>query len=124
MQTIWDKHKKPPAEVCPGLYCYHWIMPGGSADMSRRIHGSVEEALSGSSGWQVFPDGGCSCSFGLCSRLDPVHSTKDWYEPCEPFLERDDLPWFYFTPSGYKLSPEKHEKYLLESQALWGNEEI
>ncbi len=89
--------------------------------MSGRTYSSVEEALANSGSLVKFPHGGCSCSFGICTRLDPVAGDRDWYEPCEPKLERDGLPWFYFIPSVAKLAPELHEEYLRESRALWGD---
>lgn len=116
----WNKHIKPPSDFCPGRYCLFWVPPGGSADMSRRTYKSLKEALSKHDGWVKFPNGGCGCSFGSCTRLDPIAGDHDWYEACEPALERDNLPWFYFIPSIDKLASEFHERYLKESQKLWG----
>lgn len=119
----WDKHTKPPADVCPGKYCFQWVSPGGAANMSGRSYRSLQEALNRRDDFVEFPQGGCSCSFGLCTRLDPIAGDRDWYEPCEPELERDGLPWFYFTPSPEKLAPEFRERYLRDSQSLWGGEQ-
>lgn len=118
----WDKHTKPPADFCPGRYCFMWVPPGGPADMSGRSYDSFQEAVTRRDDWVEFPQGGCSCSIGLCTRIDPFGGDRDWYEPCEPALERDGLPWFYFIPSIDKLAPEFHERYLRESQALWDRE--
>jgi hypothetical protein len=90
--------------------------------MSGRKYGSFEEAIARRDDWVEFPHGGCSCTCGLCTRLDPVAGDRDWYEPCEPALEGDGLPWFYFIPSVQKLTPEFHERFLQVSRALWGNE--
>ena len=49
-------------------------------------------------------------------------SDHDWYEPCEPELERDGLPWFYFVPSVGNLAPKLHERYLRELRELWCDE--
>lgn len=117
----WDKHKKPPVDVCPEQYSFHWVPPGGLADMSGRLHNSIEEALARRDSWVEVPDGGCVCRFGVCTRLDPVAGDHDWYETCEPELERDGLPWFYFIPSVEKVDSESREEYLRESQALWGD---
>ncbi len=119
----WDKHTRPPADFCPGRYCFQWVPPGGAADMSGRTYRSFREAIARRDGWVDFPQGGCGCGVGLCTRLDPVDGDSDWYEPCELALERDGLPWFYFIPSVEKLAPEFHERYLGESQALWGGGE-
>ena len=89
--------------------------------MSGRLYNSVQEAITHRDDWVEFPQGGCRCSFGLCTRLDHVAGDRDWYEPCEPELERDGLPWFYFTASIDKLVPHLHEQYLRESRALWGD---
>lgn len=119
----WDKHTKPPSDFCPGRYCVFWVTPGGSADMSGRIYRSLEDALAPHEGWVKFPKGGCSCSFGVCTRTDPVAGDHDWYEPCEPALERDNLPWFYFIPTADKLAAESRERYLRESHELWGDKQ-
>lgn len=118
----WDKHIKPPADFCPGRYCFFWVPPGGIADMSGHIYRSLAEAMRRSDGLVDFPLGGCACSFGLCTRLDPIAGDHDWYEPCEPALKNDGLPWFYFVPSVERLEPKLHEQYLRESQELWGDE--
>jgi len=119
----WDKRRKPPADFCPGRYCFQWIPPGGAADMSGRSYRSVQESLSSRDGWVEFPDGGCACTFGACNRLDPVAGDHDWYAPCEPTLEGDGLPWFYFIPSAEGLTPESAARYERESQALWGGQQ-
>jgi len=116
----WDKHTKPPAGFCPGRYCFMWVPPGGKADLSGRGYSSLEEAVTPRADWVEFPQGGCGCAFGRCTRLDPVGGDHDWYEPHELTLKRDGLPWFYFIPSIEKLTPELHERYLQESRELWG----
>lgn len=115
----WDKHTKPPADVCPQGYCFFWMPAGGRADISRRLYDSVEDALAHGD-WVEFPEGGCNCRWGVCRRFDPVGGDRDWYEPCEPHLERDGLPWFYFVPTVDKLTPDLRDEYLRESQKLWG----
>jgi hypothetical protein len=62
-------------------------------------------------GWVKFPQGGCSCTFGRCTRLDPVEGDHDWYESCQPALERDGLAWFYFIPSVDCVATEFQERY-------------
>lgn len=116
----WNKNTKPPADFCPGRYCFQWVPPGGTADRSGRSYRSFEEAITRREGWVQMPQGGCACAFGLCTRLDPVAGDSDWYEPHEWALERDGLPWFYFIPSVDKVDSEFHERYLRESRDLWG----
>lgn len=118
MGTKWDPLVRPPEGVCPEKYCFHWVTPGGYADMTGRRYASREEALRNAK-WTPFPDGGCSCTFGLCKRLDSVNGSQDFYEPCEPRLEEDSLPWFYFCTLDC-ISDRFHEKFIRESEQLWG----
>lgn len=101
---MWDKYTKPHANVCPEKYCFHWMSVFGMIDQPDVVRGH------------------CECEFGACARLHPVGCNHDWYEPCEPALAKDGLPWFYFIPSTDKLVAELHEQYLRESIALWGNQ--
>ena len=118
MSTKWNLLVRPPEGVCPEKYCFHWVTPGGYADMTGRRYASREEALRNAE-WTPFPDGGCSCTLGLCKRFDPVNGSQDFYEPCEPRLEEDGLPWFYFCTLD-SLSDRFHEKFIRESEQLWG----
>jgi hypothetical protein len=117
----WNKCRRPPADICPERYCWHWVPPGGIKDVSGRVYDSVEEAFTQRDGCVEFPDGGCGCSVGFCTRLDPIAGKHDWYESYEPELERDGLPWFYFIATVDNLVEERHEQYLRESQELWGD---
>ena len=118
----WDKQTKPPADFCPGKYCFHWVPSGGAKDLTGRTYSSFQEAITRRADWSEFPQGGCGCGFGICTRMNPVTGDHDWYEPNEPAMERDGLPWFYFIPSTDKLVQDLHKPYLLESQALWGRQ--
>ncbi len=66
---------------CPKEGCFHWVCPGGAADVSGKTHASVDDAFKNGE-WRSFPDGGCACSFGKCTRLDP-DGEADFYEPCD-----------------------------------------
>jgi hypothetical protein len=116
----WDKDKRPPPDICPREYCFHWVVPGGKASPPERRYASSLEALRDSVNWPVWPDGGCACSFGRCIRLDPATGEADYYEPHEWNLERAGLPWFYFATLE-SLGPEFREQFLCESEALWGS---
>jgi hypothetical protein len=120
---VWDKDQKPPADVCPGRYCFHWVTPGGFANMSGRAYASPRDALADRGAWVAFPEGGCSFSRGTCTRLDPASGDRDGYESCGPELERDGLPWFYFYPSAAGLNPRSAARYRRESEALWGGQQ-
>jgi hypothetical protein len=116
----WEKHKRPPPDVCPREFCFHWVAPGGKAQPPGRRYASSQEALRDSMNWPVWRDGGCACQFGRCVRLDPSTGDADFYEPHEPKLEQAGLPWFYFTTLK-NLRSELHEQFLRESAELWGS---
>jgi len=65
---------------CPEEKCFHWICPGGAADMSGKIYQSLQESFDHGD-WVEFPYGGCSCGFGKCNRLHD-DGTEDYFEPC------------------------------------------
>jgi hypothetical protein len=93
----YDPSKRLPPNICPERYCFFWIPHGGSADMSGQIQSSVDAAFR-EGGFASFPEGGCSCTFGICMRLPGAKGERDWYEPCEPELDADGLPHVYFMP--------------------------
>lgn len=98
---------KPDPTVCPRQFCFCWRM-GTLICPSSAEPQTVAE--------------GCHHPFWLCTRLDPEHGKKDGYEDHGPNLEEAGLPWFYFYPSPDRLVPEVREKYILESEAMWGKE--
>ncbi len=63
---------------CPKEKCFFWIKPGGSADMSGKRYGNIQEALKKGK-FTPFPDGGCSCT-KKCSRIHK-EETVDYFEP-------------------------------------------
>jgi hypothetical protein len=101
----WDKHTRPPANVCPGKYCFLWVQRS--------------EAIGD---LPAIPEGRCECGFGVCTRLDPVNGEGDFYEPCEPELEDADLPWFYFMDPTRLLASPFRKKYLRLVRELWGDD--
>lgn len=116
----WDKHKRPPPDICPRDYCLHWDVPGGKSPPPERRYASSLEALKDSMNWPVWHEGGCACSFGRCIRLDPEGGDADYHDAHEWNLEQAGLPWFYFATLD-PLRPEFHEQFLRESEALWGS---
>lgn len=76
--TRWNIRNKPSKNVCPKEFCFLW-----SED-----------------------DNKCNSQFGICKRSIPNENNKDWYEPCEPELEKFGLPWFYFIPNADHLVGE------------------
>ncbi len=110
----WNPFRKPPAGICPRKYCFHWL-PAGSW-FGPGVYGSLDEALQDLQ--PVFTDQ-CGFHLSLCTRLDPVNGDHDCYEPCEPRLYQDGLPWFYFTPSSEGIIDELRDDYIRESETLW-----
>lgn len=101
----WDKHKRPPAHICPQKYCFLWISARGPIGNLPAV-----------------PEGHCGFEYRLCTRLDPVNGDADYYEPCEPELEADDLPWFYFMTPAEMLASPFRKKYLRLTRDLWGED--
>jgi hypothetical protein len=64
---------------CPKAQCFHWILPGGYADMSGGIYKDIKDSFAHGD-WKAFPEGGCSCTSGKCLRLFP-DGTGDFFEP-------------------------------------------
>lgn len=113
-----DPKKRPSSGVCPERFCFHWVPPGGMADMTGEEHASFEEAIAVNSRWTSFPEGGCACIWGRCIRSDRKGS-RDFYEPNEPVLADEGLPWFYFLTLR-NLSSDLHDRFRREAAALWG----
>ncbi len=111
----WKPTEKPDATQCPGRFCWHWLSEGDL--FAPGLHANHEEGLR-----RLQPIGAahCGCSFGICRRSAPGRGGRDRYEPDEPELERAGLPWFYFLPSPDKIVDELRDRYIAESEALWG----
>jgi hypothetical protein len=58
----------------------------------------------------------------MCRRLNYELGDKDWYEDHGPNLRAAGLPWFYYYPSPELLTPQLREKYIGESELVWGKE--
>ena len=129
----WDPKKRPDEDVCPKLYCVHWVPSKGAAwlaKLSTHVCKSSQEVFQAQDGWVTFPNGGCACPYGRCSRLpagtpavetDATSKYGDMYESHVVELERDGLPWFYFCTLG-SLRPEFHDQFRQESEQLWGSQ--
>lgn len=91
--TKWNVNIKPDEFICPENFCFHW-----SEDKQK-----------------------CDESLGKCYRCYPNDADcKDLYEPCEPEMEKHNLPWLYFIPNPNKLPVELREEYIIESTKLLG----
>ena len=59
--------------------CFHWIPPGGMADMSGRTYKGEMKNILPKIEWTHFPYGGCSCRH-KCKRIHE-DGTEDYFEP-------------------------------------------
>ena len=112
---ILNPQKKPSENICPKKYCFEWIDEGDS--IANGIYNGLDDALSN---LKPVLRSGCGCTFGKCIRADKKNGDRDWYEPCEPALKKDGLPWFYFIPNPDSLVEESKQRYIQESELLWG----
>jgi hypothetical protein len=64
---------------CPQEKCFHWIIPGGAADMSGKTYQTLLDSFKNGD-WQEFPYGECSCTWGKCNRLHD-DGIDDYFEP-------------------------------------------
>ena len=116
----WNPHTKPPSDVCPERFCFHWAERGDRIDTSGGEYDTFEEAVAAAQ--TVVFAAQCGCVFGTCSRVTPRSGSRDWYEPNERLLRHAGLPWFYFIPGPEKLAAKFRKQYLSESARLWDTE--
>ena len=95
MSKKFNLEEKPFSTECPEKYCFHW-------------------------GKRSYHDPYQHCTVKSCIRLDPK-AKFDSYEPDEPSLAKDGLPWFYFIPNPELVVEKLTVKYIKESEELWGN---
>jgi hypothetical protein len=114
----WNLNQRPSLSICPENYCFFWVPPKGSADLSGKIYDSFEEAISATSNRVVFLHGGCTAPFGPCKRATKSEADKDWYEPCEPFLRRANLPELFFC-NPQNLEEPDQKQYEFMAKQLW-----
>jgi hypothetical protein len=87
---------QPDYTLCPKHHCFHWLEKGSL--IARHVQVNLDEV---STHWEKVKKSGCGCSFGNCVRegrfkdLDTRYF-RDWYEPCEPSLEKEGVPHDYF----------------------------
>ena len=114
----WDPRTKPPSDVCPERFCFHWAERGDRIDSSGEQHDTFDEAVSAAQ--EVVLAAQCGCVFGTCTRDVSASENRDWYEPNERLLESAGLPWFYFIASSDSIAAQFRERYVSESTELWG----
>ena len=101
-----DYPPQPDLTICPKHFCFFWNEEGDY--VAKGLHKNVEEAM----GKMIrVTRNHCGFSYGQCVRNEDLRGDKDYYEPCEPRLEKAGLPDFYFNnPEWHKL-PEKRRLY-------------
>jgi hypothetical protein len=112
MHVRYIPAEKPDPTVCSCQFCFFW-QPANAMERGR----TLEERL-------YTREGECRCQFGICTRNDLEKGTRDYYENDKLELALAGLPWFYFYASPNSVT-ERHgirEKYIVESEALWGKE--
>jgi len=114
----WNPRTKPPSDVCPERFCFHWAERGDRIDTSGGEYDTFEGAVSAAR--TVVFAAQCGCVFGTCTRAVPSSENRDWYEPNGRVLETADLPWFYFIAGPESVAAEFRERYVTESTELWG----
>lgn len=95
------------ANWCPRNFCFFWL---GKGDM---IPGETSESSDGvSNNYKKINKGRCAENLGPCSRNSRFkkgsidRNAIDWYEPCEPYLDRERLAHDYF------MTAESAESHL------------
>jgi hypothetical protein len=119
--TKWVPNEKPPPDVCPEEFCFHYAPGGFIVDLTGNRYRNREEALKAIFvvGTQ-FEEAGCACYFGRCLRDPRGGGEKDYYEPHEPNLRRAGLPKIYFISSEQHIHEKYREEYRREAVKLWG----
>jgi hypothetical protein len=114
----WNLNQRPSLNVCPEKYCFCWVPPKGTADLSGKIYDSFEEAVSASATRVVFLHGGCAAPFGPCKRGTKSEADKDCYEPFESCLRKANLPELFFCDP-QNLEEEDQKQYESMAKELW-----
>jgi hypothetical protein len=117
--TMWVPSQKPDLSICPKQYCFNWAPPKGKADLSGKVYDSFEEAITASQSGVTFLHGGCAATFGPCRRGTNNSTDRDFYEPFESILRRNNLPELFFCNPEF-LDNEFSEEYQVMAEKLWG----
>ncbi len=114
-----DINERPSLEECPEKYCFCWVPPGGTADLSGEEYDSFDEAIEASNKGVTFIHGGCAAPIGPCRRSTKNIDDSDSYEPSERILRADGLPDLFFCNVN-SLGKEFKEEYRQMAKRLWG----
>lgn len=114
----WNPKHRPSVDECPKHYCFNWVPPGGSADLSGKVYDSFEEAVEGSKKGVVFLKGGCAVPFGPCRRGTGNSRDNDCYEPHNSCLKSSGLQELFFC-NPENLDEEDQVQYNSMARKLW-----
>lgn len=114
----WNPKQRPSLEECPKHYCFSWVPPGGSADLSGKVYDSFKEAVEGSKKGVAFLRGSCAAPFGPCKRATGDAKDNDCYEPFNSRLKKSGLPELFFC-NPEALDEEDQIQYQLMAIKLW-----
>jgi len=113
MKKNWIFQQKPSEEICPEKFCFMWHEKGSS--LAKGFHNSLEEALRKLEKVEKSYCGVNSISGSpVCRRESKNTKDHDFYEPCEPYLKKAKLPWFYFLSKCQvqSLNEKDRKKYF------------
>lgn len=114
----WDPKTRPPPDVCPKHFCFHWAEAGARIDASGGEYDTFDEAIAAAT--TLVTTARCASIFGTCSRAEPGAGHEDLYEPNEAALRHAGLPWFFFVSGVESLAEEFHAEFLSQAEQLWG----
>ena len=117
---LWDLNKKPCLDICPEHYCFCWVPPKGSADLSGKSYNSFEGAVAAAKTGVIFLHGGCAAPLGPCKRGSKSESDKDCYEPFNSCLRKANLPELFFCDPK-NLDERDLQNYEAMVKQLWNN---
>ena len=104
--STWEENKQPNLTICPKHFCFFWHERGDS--VAKGMYANVEKAMG-----NLVKVGKSQCGFqyGRCTRNQQAEGARDFYEPCEPALEKAGLPDFYFNDPNWNKSEEDRDAY-------------
>ncbi len=86
----------PDYTICPKQFCFFWQDEGDY--IAPGFYPNVEEALQHLT---LITKSGCGFRYGKCRRdtvdQEPNQVYKDFYEPCEPALDKAGLAHMHFV---------------------------
>ncbi|TYP79851.1 hypothetical protein [Paenibacillus methanolicus] len=80
------RYKETRGKQCPEQFCFHWVERGDKHVplLLPELEVDLDYANRSKAAYRAY----CGSPFGICSRIDGSDGNRDWYEPCEPLLQR------------------------------------